>query len=398
MATTKKTAGKTAKDETKVLVTCPKCGEQIEVEIPNNEHFAAGMAIGKDSGLGTIFLPTVSPAQKKRMDELQKSGVVFESTIKVKTADGKTIELKQTADGNIDLSDPVIKSIINGGNLYDPRIAKQHVTAMMLKMLTREWYCCGRATKKKNGQYDLSHFQKNMLRAGYEYTWKVLADKLNEQAHMAKNRDNKAFIEDNRWYNKALALRMFDDYMEQLKYIFENARVHRNKNRKYIKFHYVTGLGCSYQGVYISDFNRIYDELEQHRYCIANANNPTELSERVAELVKVMPRLRLAPSEYKRGEEPLVAKQCPEWQDAYKGYGAFFTMKNLILYHDCRVYMFHNGKCKVLDESQSIEQINEWAQNQHGYWLMGALKQFLEYNNFDIAAKQAEWRAAKSKK
>lgn len=385
------------KDETKVMVTCPKCGEPIEVEIPNKEQFVAGMSIGKDSGLGTIFLPTVNPAQKKRMEELQKSGVTFEQTITIKNKDGKTVDVKMNHLGDINLSDPVIKSIINGGNLYDPHIAKQHVTAMMLKMLTRQYYCYGEAKKKRNGEYDLSHFHTNMLRSGYEYTWRVLRDKLDEQWHMQKNHDYAAFSEDNRWYDKALAVTMFHDYMLQLAYIFDNARVHRHGRRKYIKFHYATGLGCSYKGVYLSEFNNVYDQLNALGNDIASANTPYQLSLAVEAFVKAMPRLRLAPGEFKKDVTPVSGVQCKAWQDAYKGYGAFFTMKNLILYHDCKVHMYHNGKCKVLNETESIAQLNAWAEEhkEDGYWLLGALKSFLEYNNFDIAGKQAEWREAK---
>lgn len=42
--------------ETKVV--CPKCG--AEMAIPEHESFAVGVAIGKDSGLGTVTLPLAS--------------------------------------------------------------------------------------------------------------------------------------------------------------------------------------------------------------------------------------------------------------------------------------------------------------------------------------------------
>lgn len=400
MAKKATTAGKTAKkNETKVMVTCPKCGEQIEVEIPNKEQFMSGMAIGKDSGLGTIFLPTVSPAQKKRMEELEKSGVVFEQTIKVKTADGKTVEIKQTSDGGIDFEDPVIKAIINGGNLYDPHIAKQHVTAMMLKMLTRKWYRSGSSVEyDRFGNYDLSHFQKNMVNSGYEYTWKVLLEKLNEQIHMEKNGDVDALKEDSRWYNKTLAVKMFDDYMAQLKALISSARVRMCKRRPYIKYHYAYKLGYGYAGVFLSELPSLYETLEAYGYDIKHAKNISALHDAVEAFVEKMPRLQIAPGETARDQNRFEVHQCPEWQDAYKGYGAFFTMKNLILYHDCRVMVSENHKSRMLSETDSIAQLNEWANLHEGYWLLGALKQFLQYNRFDIVAKQKSWYEAKRNK
>ena len=48
------------KNETKVV--CPNCG--AEIAIPEHEHFAAGMCIGKDSGMGTIILPAAETSNK----------------------------------------------------------------------------------------------------------------------------------------------------------------------------------------------------------------------------------------------------------------------------------------------------------------------------------------------
>jgi hypothetical protein len=64
-------------------------------------------------------------------------------------------------------------------------------------------------------------------------------------------------------------------------------------------------------------------------------------------------------------------------------------MQNLILFHGCTF--------EDKDKDSSIVYLNQIAKDHRseGWWLLGALKQLLRNNNFDIAAKQAEWARIK---
>lgn len=53
----KKTTTNVNNNSNTTKVICQNCG--AEIIIPNHEHNVAGVAIGKDSGLGTVVLPTI---------------------------------------------------------------------------------------------------------------------------------------------------------------------------------------------------------------------------------------------------------------------------------------------------------------------------------------------------
>ena len=75
------------------------------------------------------------------------------------------------------------------------------------------------------------------------------------------------------------------------------------------------------------------------------------------------------------------------FEDAFTGYGCFFTMQNMIRFHGCNI----KG---CTDALQSEAKLNEWARANadSAWWLWGALKSLIEHNNFDLRAKQNEWR------
>ena len=53
---TKKSNNRMNNTQSTTKVLCSACG--AEIIIPANQHPVSGMAIGKDSGLGTVVLPT----------------------------------------------------------------------------------------------------------------------------------------------------------------------------------------------------------------------------------------------------------------------------------------------------------------------------------------------------
>ena len=98
--------------ETKIV--CPKCG--TEFEIPEHEHVATGVVIGKDSGMGTIVLKEAeAPVTKaqKRLEALKDAGVDISSLFAMQTG-----EIARNDNGVLSVlsdDDPIFQSIIAGG-------------------------------------------------------------------------------------------------------------------------------------------------------------------------------------------------------------------------------------------------------------------------------------------
>ncbi|MFK1903884.1 hypothetical protein ACIXC0_05710 [Bacteroides fragilis] len=78
--------------------------------------------------------------------------------------------------------------------------------------------------------------------------------------------------------------------------------------------------------------------------------------------------------------------------DAYKGAGAFFTMQNLIRFHDCTAI---DDSGRRLDKHQSLAFLSAKAEayrDGEGWRLLAVLKKMLADNNINIKKKMAAWR------
>lgn len=94
----------------------------------------------------------------------------------------------------------------------------------------------------------------------------------------------------------------------------------------------------------------------------------------------------------KRFKMKHATPQSKAWIDAYKGAGAFYTMQNLIRFHNCTAI---DDRGRRLDKYQSLAFLSAKAEeykNGNGWRLLAALKKMLDDNGIDIKKKMAQWR------
>lgn len=246
-----------------------------------------------------------------------------------------------------------------------------------------------------DGKLDLSSYTQHMNAMGYGYSWQTLVDELKRQAAMHRHGDKKSLEEDQRWYNKDLALAMFDHHHKLLVDLTEKLRVRKHQGVEYIALQGVDNLVYKKQSangyIYLYEVERMLKAHASMRKNIMKAANPVELYNAVARYMDAARpgKLSYHASEVTKRENRVEIVPCEEWKNAYKGYGGYFAMQNLIMFHGCRIIV--DGK--KLSKDNSMKQLDKWA-NEHlkeGYWLIGALKQLIADNGFNIERKQAEW-------
>ena len=173
----------------------------------------------------------------------------------------------------------------------------------------------------RNGQ-DLTPSEENydacIKPRHFPYAWSVLKKDLKAQ-RWAQVHDPEQFRERNRWFNLAV----------------------------------VRSMAC---------------ELEKQGVTtnIPDQATPSELYEAVA-------RIKRIPAKGSKGEV---------WYDAFKGSGAFATMKNLILFHNCR---WHLDDGTILDAESSFEALKELNYNPAttGRQMFGAMLKLIVDNRFN---------------
>lgn len=402
----------------KTKVVCPVCG--AEIAIAEHQHVAIGIVIGKDSGLGTVELPLENEQHKKktkaqlRIDAMRAAGMDVSRFFCMKDGKGEeTVVAEQHEDGSlsiIEATDPIIQKIVDAGSLHNANLFKQHVLAQVLKMMTKYDWKIGCLERDYKGRLDMSHFTECMNYMNYAYSWQVVRDELKRQAAMERHGDNKSLTEDCRWYDKELVLAMFDHHEHLMRELCEVLRKRNHKGRKYIGLQGVDGLVPKKQSapgyIYCDEISAMFKKLLSFRNPLEKAGNIKDL---YAALCKFMDatrpgKLSYHASEIEKREDRVEIAPCEDWKNAYKGYGGYFSMQNLILFHGCRIVINTIGKggavvSKKLSKDDSIKKLNEWADEHlnEGYWMLGALKQLIIDNGFNVERKRAEWYAMKNK-
>lgn len=350
------------KKETKVL--CPQCG--AEFAIADKEITMVATVVGKDSGLGTIY-PALADKKKlkaqERIDALCNAGVDVSNLFAMRGANGDEYVASKN-DGKISIlddDDPIFKYIMENGTVPNRQLFRRWVMAQMFHMMS---YTPARG-KAPLGVTEMIH------RLGYEYQWKMLLNELYAQMKM-EDKDKVNFADRNRWFNAHVVLSMANEYMTLL-----NRRVDKIKEKKCKGVPYKR---VGRRNIFVADLrNKLYNPLY---LAIARIKQSKNISQLYA-ATKRFNELRL--------KMPHTTHQNPDWIDAYKGSGAFFTMQNLIRFHNCIAI---DDEGKRLDKYQSLAFLSAKAEayeNGEGWRLLGVLKKMLEDNNINIKKKIASW-------
>lgn len=356
------------KKGTKVL--CPRCG--TEFATPQKEFTTVATVIGKDSGLGIVY-PAVAvqdtPAKpsktaQERIDALRNAGVDVNNLFAMKGANGGEY-IASNKNGRLailDDNDPIFDHIISQGTVPNRRLFRRWVMGQMFHMMS---YVPYRQIEPAGVTYMIHSL-------GYEYQWKMLLNELYAQMKM-EGRDAVNFADRNRWFNAEVVVAMAEDYIAQL-----TKRVDALKERKCKGMPYKR---IGNRNIFVLDLqDKLYKPLWKIVAHIRQAKNAVQLYNAAKKFNEQ--RIRMAWN----------TPQCKAWVDAYKGSGAFFTMQNLIRFHECTAI---DDAGKRLDKYQSLAFLSakaEMYQDGEGWRLLAVLKKMLVDNNIDIKKKMSEWR------
>ena len=330
-------------NETNVI--CPNC--DAKVAIPSHEHFVSGLCIGKNSGLGNVYLKL----EDDRKQQLEQRGINTTNYFSLKSPDGNDVLMKWE-DGvpiKADDNDPVVVAIRKA---YVPnrRLFRRWVMAQMFRGLSQS----------RGG------FTSWMKHHGYLYTWKQVIEELRVQVGLFNN-DKENYAMRSRWFNHNVLYYMCVDYIEQLENYIESCPVRRCKRRPYKRIFS--------KNIFVDEIeNKLLEPMRKIVDSIHHSTLPYDLYRLAKEFRELFPSCN----------DPRF-KQCYAWQDAYKGSGAYFTLRNLFMFHGC----VWRG---CVGQEDSLRKLDEYAASCEGYEMFGALKVVIRENNIDIKAKMAEWK------
>lgn len=360
---------------------CPSCGAHFA--LPEHEHLAAGMAIGKDSGLGDIHMPldgehSRSPLPGKarqRLEALKAAGIDTTGLLALESAagDGRGQLVRMDENGTLHtltdddplFHDPDYIRIFTGEHIQNTKTYRRWIMAQVFYMM-------------QSGE---NQFIPNLRKKGYRYMWKMTLEEMRVQAILAIN-DTENFQARNRWFNKKLILKMTQHYMDQLTELVNARRPKGHKNAAYKQI-----FGKKYL---LSDLPAFYAPITRAIFKIEKAGSPKALYLALESFLNV--------AQYQSSWT-----MCPAWIDAYQGTGAYYTLQNMILFHNCIL----KAK-KATDKRSSMKELEEAAKTYceenpkngktQGWRLFGLMKKTIHDNGIDINEKRQEWRKARQQK
>lgn len=291
-----------------------------------------------------------------RMEILQANGNT--------TTNYLSMNLVSDFDNFTELDDEMFKEIFEDGYVKNTKLHRRWVMAQTFRALNfhgRIWTRYGWREVEGWNEYVNNRYSHN-----YQYT--MMEEELKVLCAL-ETKDIDSFNERSKFFTKDVVVAACEDYMVKLKRYVGECTVKKCKGEPYVK--------VVNENIFMKDLNKkLYRPILKAIDNLHKAENYTELYKALQKFNKTKKKM------------PYETAKSTAWKDAFKGAGAYYTLKNLIMFHDCRVI---DGNT-VYSLEDSIKDLNDKLVEYEGYgWKMhGYLKKVIADNGFDFQARMRE--------
>ena len=306
--------------------------------------------------------------KKERMEKLNKAGIdtskYFTLNVNEGIPAGSKIHIVIDKDGNyipeiVKENDAILNQIIEDGYVRNTKLFRRFVMAQMFHMLNYKSY---------NGEY--SGYNEYLKRNySYEYTLQMMTEEIRVLSKL-EVRDVESFNERKHFFDKEVVMAVMEDYLEKLK---KQIDAMPNRNCKGLPYKRIKG-----RDIFNADLDKkIYYPVRAYIASVKYTRNYKQMYEVLEQFMRNHIKLDHATPKSKM------------WVDAYKGAGAFYTLKNLVMFHNCGIKV---DKFDVRYGMSAVAFLNAKLDEYKGEgWRMFALmKKVIADNNFDFKARMAE--------
>ena len=256
-------------------------------------------------------------------------------------------------------NDPILNQIIEDGYVRNTKLHRRFVMAQMFQMLNFVSY-----DGRDNGY---NACLRKMY--GYDYTFKMMLEEVRVLSKLVE-RDYETFKERAHFFDRETISAVIEDYLEELKKYVDKLPIHKCKGVPYKK---VKGIN-----IFVADFDKkLYFPVRDYAWKVKCAKNYNAVYNVLCDFMRNMVKL------------PYYTKKSAAWIDAYKGEGAFYTLKNLVMFHNCGIKV---DKFDIKYGAAAVHCLNGKLDEYKGEgWRMFALmKKVISDNNFDFKKRMEE--------
>lgn len=257
--------------------------------------------------------------------------------------------------------DEIEEQIYANGYVKNTKLHRRWVMSQMFRGLSY-----------KNTWDHTSGFEAWLQNHGYYYQWKMALEELRVMSKI-EGKDAEAFAERSTFFTKETIIAMMRDYMYRLGERIAELPVHKCKGVPY-------KVMPNKKDVFVADISRkIYNPITDAIIRVENCHNYRDL---YLDLKYFLRTTYL--------ELPYNTKMSRIFVDVYKREGAYYTLKNMIMFHNIYLQNYYTGtRYDTRDSLTYLTEMNDKYRND-GYKLLALLKKTIEDNNFDFDARIKE--------
>lgn len=289
--------------------------------------------------------------KNERMEILKNNGVdtskyftlLVNETIPAGTKINISIDNFVNATPNVYSS--IANQIVEDGYVKNTKLHRRFVAAHYMRMLesSEGWH-----------GYLNSHY-------GYMYQFDMMFEEVRVLSKLEK-KDKETFDERRQFFTFEVINRVLDDYIRAVKKHINSLKVKKCHGRPYVS---ISGFG----GVFVDEIDRrVLNPIETAARLCRNNKTYGNLYDSLMVFKRVMIKL------------PYETRKSKNWVDAFQGEGAFYTLKNLIMFHDVELY--YDGR--FYDKYNAMEILNNLAGRYEGYQMNALLKETIKMNDFNF--------------
>ena len=251
------------------------------------------------------------------------------------------------------VNDTISEQIIEDGYVRNTKLHRRYVMAQMFHMLNYKSY------DGKDSGYSAC------LRRNYAYQYTI--DMMIEEVRVLSKleaKDAESFAERSHFFTRDVVVEVMNDYLNKLKAYVDSLP---NRKCKGVPYKRVKG-----RNIFVTDLDKkLYLPVENKIRNVKRMNNYAEMYGALYWFRHSMIKL------------PWDTSKSSAWVDAFKGNGAYYTLKNLLMFHNCYV---ENESGVKLYGANAVSFINrKLDEYQDEGWRMFALmKKVIADNGFDF--------------
>lgn len=281
----------------------------------------------------------------KRMETLKANGIDTSKYFTLLTNEDIPAGTKINIALDIQENDPIATQIIEDGYVRNTKLYRRFVAAQYMRMLNSPLGWHG---------YLNAHY-------GYMYQFDMMLEEVRVLTKLRK-RDWEAFSERSVFFTREVVRTVLHDYLTDVEKNLGTLPVKHCKGNPYIK---VKGVG----NVFIDELDeKIINPIKAIIGVYDRAYTYDDWYEALKMFKKVMIPL------------PHEARKSKAWVDAFQKAGAYYTLKNLIMFHE--VDLYYNRYFHRRDDALNI--LRTLRAKYEGYQMNALLKETIKRNDFDL--------------